>query len=230
MKHILKPLVCIGLIAFTGGLHAQALQEDSQKIAGNFALAYSGIAENGYRTGYINTPYYPEEYTAGSFCFRDMEYRNVKMRIDCYTQRLVILTPDENMSRVVHPAEVKRATIGGTPFVYFGSTEAIPGEGYYAALYEGEDFSVYSLHYVNNLIQKVQGKVMLRGFSLKERVFLVKDGQWTALSGKGSFIKHFKAHKEALNSYCKEKKLLFKKGNHSDWSALAAYCETLIRK
>ena len=193
-------------------------------------MAYSGIAENGYRTGYINTPYYPEEYTAGSFCFRDMEYRNVKMRIDCYTQRLVILTPDENMSRVVHPAEVKRATIGGTPFVYFGSTEAIPGEGYYAALYEGEDFSVYSLHYVNNLIQKVQGKVMLRGFSLKERVFLVKDGQWTALSGKGSFIKHFKAHKEALNSYCKEKKLLFKKGNHSDWSALAAYCETLIRK
>ena len=230
MKHILKPLVCICLIAFTGRLHAQALQEDYQKIAGNFALAYSGIAENGYRTGYINTPYYPEEYTAGNFNFRGVEYRNVKMRIDCHTQRLVILTPDENMNRVMHPAEVKRATIGGTPFVYFSRTEAAPGEGYYAALHEGENFSIYSLHYVNNHIQKAQGRVMLRGFSLKERVFLVKDGQWIALSGKSSFIKHFKAHKEALNSYCKEKGLLFKKGNHSDWTALAAYCETLIRK
>jgi hypothetical protein len=99
-----------------------------------------------------------------------------------------------------------------------------------SALHEGENFSIYSLHYVNNHIQKAQGRVMLRGFSLKERVFLVKDGQWIALSGKSSFIKHFKAHKEALNSYCKEKKLLFKKGNHSDWSAFAAYCETLIRK
>ena len=60
MKHILKPLVCICLIAFTGRLHAQALQEDYQKIAGNFALAYSGIAEKGYRMGYINTPITPK--------------------------------------------------------------------------------------------------------------------------------------------------------------------------
>ena len=230
MKHILKPLVCICLIAFTGQLHAQALQEDYQTIAGNFALAYNGIVEKGYRTGYTNTPYYPGEYTSGSFKFRGVEYNTVKMRIDCYTKRLVVLTPDENMNRVMHPADVKRAIIGSTPFVYFSRKEATPGEGYYAALYEGENFSVYSQHYVNNLIQKAQGRVMLRGFSLKERVFLVKDGQWIALSGKSTFIKHFKAHKEALNDYCKDNGLLFKKGNHSDWTALASYCETLISK
>ena len=56
MKHILKPLVCICLIVLTGRLHAQTLQEDYEAIAGNFALAYNGIVEKGYRIGYINTP------------------------------------------------------------------------------------------------------------------------------------------------------------------------------
>ena len=230
MKHILKPLVCICLIAFTERLYAQTSPEDYQAIAGNFALAYSGIVEKGYHTGYISTPYYPEEYTSGSFNYRGTEYSNVKMRIDCHTKRLIILTPDGKMNRVMHPTEVKRATIEGRSFVYFDKTEAAPIEGYYTVLDEGKDFSIYSLRYVSNLIQETHGRVMMRGFSLKERVFLVKDGQWIPLSGKNSFIKHFKNHKEALNSYSKEKGLRFKKEDHSDWAELAAYCETLISK
>ena len=130
----------------------------------------------------------------------------------------------------MHPAEVKRATIEGTPFVYFSKTKAAPGEGYYKVLHEGKDFSVYSLRYVNNLILDMHERVVHRKFSLKERVFLVKDGQWITLSGKTSFIKHFKDHKEALNSYCKEKRLLFNKERHSDWTVLAAYCDFLISK
>lgn len=230
MKHILKTLVCICLIAFTGRIYAQTSPEDYQAIAGNFALAYSGIVEKGYHTGYISTPYYPEEYTSGSFNYQGMEYSNVRMRIDCHTKRLIVLTPDGKMNRVMHPTEVKRATIGGRAFVYFDKTEAAPSEGYYAVLHEGKEFSIFSLRYVSNLTQDTHGRVMMRGFSLKERVFLVKDGQWTPLSGKNSFIKHFKNQKEALNSYSREKGLRFKKEDHSDWAELAAYCETLISK
>lgn len=230
MKHLLRTIVCICLIALAGQLHAQTAKEDYQTMAGNFALAYNGIVEKGYRVGYTNTPYYPLEYTTGSFDYRGTEYRDVKMRIDCHTKRLVVLTPDGRINRVMHPTEVKRATIGRTPFVYFSKTEAAPGEGYYAALHEGKDFSIYSLRYVSNLVRETHGRVMLQGFSLKERVYLVKDGQWISLSGKGSFIKHFKAHKEALNAYCKEKGLRFDKENRSDWTVLAAYCETLTNK
>lgn len=230
MKYILKLLVCISLIVFTGQLHAQHTLEDYQAAAGNFALAYNGIVEKGYRVGYVSTPYYPQEYTAGSFYYRGMKYQNVKMRIDCHTKRLIVLTPDGRMNRVMHPTEVNRVTIGGTPFIYFSSTEAAPGEGYYAVLHAGKDFSVYCLRYVNNINLETRGSVMLQGFSLKERAFLVKDGQWITLSGKKSFIKHFKAHKEALNAYCKEKGLRFNKESRSDWTVLATYCETLTRK
>lgn len=229
MKNKLKTILSIAFLALTGQLYAQSPGEGYQAQAGNFALVYNGVVEKGYRIGYISTPYYPQEYTAGSFTFRGMEYRNVKMRIDCHTKRIIVQTPDGKMNRVMHPTEAKRATIGTTPFVYFSRTEAAPGEGYYAALHEGKDFAVYSLCYVSNVVKNMQGSVMKQGFSLKERVYLMKDGQWTTLSGKNSFIKHFKAHKEVLNDYCKEKGLRFDKGNHSDWSALAGYCETLTK-
>ncbi len=230
MKHILKPLLCICLITLTGRIYAQTSKEGYQTIAGNFALAFNGIVEKGYHTGYFNTPYYPEEYTSGSFNYRGLEYSDVKMRIDCHTKKLIALTPDGKMNRVIHPTEVKRATIGERTFVYFNKTEAAPSEGYYAVLHEGKEFSIYSLRYVSDFIQEIHGRVMLRGFSLKDRVFLVKNGQWIPLSGKNSFIKHFKDQKEALNNYCREKGLRFKKENHSDWTELAAYCETLISK
>ena len=71
--------------------------------------------------------------------------------------------------------------------------------------------------------------MMLQKFSLKERLFLLKDGKWSPLSGKSSFIKHFKSHKEELNSYCKQQQLKFGKKNESDWQKLAEHCETLIR-
>ena len=60
MKNILKPLACICMIALTGQLQAQITDKVYQNQAGNFALAYNGIAEKGYHIGYTNTPYYPE--------------------------------------------------------------------------------------------------------------------------------------------------------------------------
>ena len=230
MKNILKPLACICMIALTGQLQAQITDKVYQDQAGNFALAYNGIAEKGYHTGYTNTPYYPETYTEGSFVFRDMEYHDVKMRLDCYTKRLVVLTPDGKLNRLMHPEEVGRATIGGIPFVYFDKAEAAPGEGYYAALYEGKNFSIYRLHYVNNLMRETHGRVMRLGFSLKERVYLVQENRWTLLKGKNSFIRCFKDHKKALGDYCRKNGLRFGSGNRSDWAALAAYCETLMKE
>lgn len=230
MRYTLKLHVCICMITLTGQLQAQITDKAYQNQAGNFALVYNGIAEKGYRVGYTNTPYHPLEYTSGSFDYRGMEYRDVKLRLDCYTQRLIVLTPDGKLNRVLHPTEVRRAEIGGTPFVYFDRTEASPGEGYYAALYEGKNFSIYRLHYVSNLIRETHGRVMRLGFSLKERVYLVQENRWTQLKGKDSFIRCFKNHKKALGEYCKKNGLRFGSRNDSDWAALAAYCETLMKE
>ena len=229
MKYTLKSWVCICLLILSGQLFAQTATEAYRQKAGNFALAYTGIVEKGYRVGYVNTPYYPTEYTSGSFVYRGVPYTDVKLRNDCHTHRLIMLTPDGKFNRVLHPKEVSRAVIGNTPFVYFDARQATPGEGYYAAIYEGQDFSIYKQIYVSNINKETRGSVMLQKFSLKERLFLVKDGQWNTLSGKSSFIKHFKSHKAALNNYCKQHQLMFGKKNGTDWQKLAEYCETLIK-
>lgn len=229
MKHTYRLLACACLFFLSGQLFAQTATEAYRQKAGNFALAYTGIVEKGYRVGYVNTPYYPTEYTSGSFVYRGVPYTDVKLRNDCHTHRLIMLTPDGKFNRILHPEEVSRAVIGNTPFVYFDARQATPGEGYYAAIYEGQDFSIYKQIYVSNINKETRGSVMLQKFSLKERLFLVKDGQWNTLSGKSSFIKHFKSHKAALNNYCKQHQLMFGKKNGTDWQKLAEYCETLIK-
>ena len=222
-------LICISLLLLCNGLHAQTSTPAYQQKAGNFALAFSGVIEKGYRVGYVNTPYYPEEYTSGSFVYRGVAYTGVKLRTDCHTKRLVALSPDGKFNRVLSPDEVDRAVIGSTQFVYFSVRQATPGEGYYAALYEGKGFSIYKQIYVSNINREPSGRVMLQKFSLKERLFLLKDGKWNSLSGKSSFIKHFKNHKDALNDYCKAQNLRFGKDNEADWTILATYCETLMK-
>ena len=229
MKNTLSAIICISLLLLGSHLHAQTPVQAYQQKAGNFSLAFSGVVEKGYRVGYVNTPYYPTEYTSGNFVYRGISYPDVKLRTDCLTKRLIALSPDGKFNRVLSPDEVKQAVIGGTPYVYFSTQEATPGEGYYAAIHVGKDFSIYKQIYISNINKETRGSVMLQKFSLKERLFLVKDGQWNTLSGKSSFIKHFKSHKAALNNYCKQHQLMFGKKNGTDWQKLAKYCETLIK-
>ena len=229
MKNTLSTIICISLLLLGSHLHAQTPVQAYQQKAGNFALAYTGIIEKGYRVGYVNTPYYPTDYTFGSLIYRGVPYTDVKLRNDCHTHRLIILSPDGKFNRVLSPDEVDRAVIGNTLFVYFDARQATPGEGYYAAIHVGKDFSIYKQIYISNINKETSGSVMLQKFSLKERLFLLKDGKWNPLSGKSSFIKHFKSHKEELNSYCKQQQLKFGKKNESDWQKLAEHCETLIR-
>ena len=229
MKHTLKALICLCLLSLSGFLHAQTPATAYQPKAGNFALAFNGIIEKGYRVGYVNTPYYPQEYTSGSFVYRGVEYTDVKLRTDSRSGRLIALSPDGKFNLEMSPKEVGRAVIGGVPFTYFQAKEATPGEGYYAVIHEGKGFCIYKQSYVSNINKVYQGSIMLQSFSLKERLFLLKDGEWNLLSGKSSFIKHFKAHKDALNDYCKQHGLNPGKKEEADWKKLAAYCETLIK-
>ena len=229
MKNTLSTIICISLLLLGSHLHAQTPVQAYQQKAGNFSLAFSGVVEKGYRVGYVNTPYYPTEYTSGNFVYRGISYPDVKLRTDCLTKRLIALSPDGKFNRVLSPDEVDRAVIGNTLFVYFDARQATPGEGYYAAIHEGKDFSIYKQIYVSNINKETRDRVMLQKFSLKERLFLLKDGKWSPLSGKSSFIKHFNNHKEELNSYCKQQQLKFGKKNETDWQKLAEHCETLIK-
>ena len=227
MRNALKSWVCLCLFMLSGQLYAQTVSKVYQQQAGNHALAFNSIVEKGYRRGYANTPYYPQEYQSGSFVYRGLKYTDVKLRTDCHTKNLIALSPDGKFNLVMNPEEVSHILIGSVPFRYFNSDEATPGNGYYAVLYEGAKFAIYKQCYVNNINKEYNGSVALQKFSLKERVFLLKDGQWNVLSNKSSFIKHFKPLKEQLNAYCKENRLNPGKKNEADWQKLAAYCETL---
>lgn len=229
MKSTLKSLVCICMFMLGGQLYTQTTAETYQKKAGNFAQAFNGVIEKGYRVGYANTPYYPQEFQSGSFVYRGLKYTDVKMRTDSHAKSLIVLSPDGKFNLVMNPEEVSQIVIGGLPFRYFKVKEAVPGNGYYVVLYEGKDFGIYKQSYVSNINKEYKGSLLYQKFSLKERVLLLKDGKWNVLTNKNSFIKHFKEQKEQLNAYCKEQQLNPGKKNETDWQKLAVYCETLTK-
>lgn len=72
MKSTLSALICISLLLLGSHLHAQTPTPAYQQKAGNFSLAFSGVVENGYRVGYVNTPYYPAEYTSAVSSFGEL--------------------------------------------------------------------------------------------------------------------------------------------------------------
>ena len=229
MKNKKGILLCLCLLATALSLQAQTTDRNYQQKAGNFALGFNGVIEKGYRVGYANTPYYPQEFQSGSFVYRGLKYTDVKMRTDSHAKSLIVLSPDGKFNLVMNPEEVSQIVIGGLPFRYFKVKEAVPGNGYYVVLYEGKDFGIYKQSYVSNINKEYKGSLLYQKFSLKERVLLLKDGKWNVLTNKNSFIKHFKEQKEQLNAYCKEQRLNPGKKNETDWQKLAVYCETLTK-
>lgn len=227
MKHTLRLVIGICLLFLSGQLYAQTATETYHQKAGNFALAFNGVAEKGYRVGYANTPYHPQDYTQGSFVFRGVEYTNVKLRTDSHTGRLLAQSPDGKFNLTMPPQEIQRAVIGDRTFVYFPAQESTLGEGYYAVLHEGKNFAIYKQCYVSNINKKFQGSIQLQEFSLKERILLLKDGKWNILTGASSFYKHFKELKPQLQAYCKEHELHLGEKNDAAWKTIAEYCETL---
>lgn len=213
-------------------LQAQGTEEAGaiyQRRVGIFALLYNGKLENGYAHGYVNTPYHPDEYVEGELEYKGMNYRNIHLRLDCDTQHLIVQSPDQRFNISLEPEDIKRATLGGRTFVYFDrKTDGAPESAYYAALYEGKGWGIYKQYYVNNVGREYVGRHMLSKFFLKERLFFVKDGKWSRLSGRNDFIRHFKQHRQALQRFCKEQHLQLGKEHEDDWNCLGRYCTTLM--
>lgn len=210
---------------------AQSVKEKELylKEAGNFALLYQGVLEEGYKRGYVNTPYYPQEYEMGSLVYEGMDYSGIPMRLDCRTGRIVMKTPNGIFHIVLLPEVAPRVTIGDRDFVFFTDADRAPGTTYFIALYENKEWGIYKQRYVSNVNQDLeQGKVR-KEFSLKQRVFFKKGNRWQSLVGKDDFIKQFKEHKKALTDYCKQEKLRPSDKKEEDWIRLARYCETLIQ-
>lgn len=228
----MKRIFSILIIAVLGGLclPLNAQMADYQQQAGNFALLYNGQLEAGYAHGYTNTPYYPEEYATGALDFRGMHYEDVALRLDCYTQRLVLRSPDGRFHLSLHPAEIERAVVGGRTFAYFDKkSDHAPESTYYVVLYETDGWGLYKLHYVNNINKEYVEHHQLKKFSTSTRIYLRKEGKWSATSGQDDFVRHFKDCKQSLKKYCKDQHLKLNKENEDDWIRLARYCDTLTR-
>lgn len=229
MKTLLYYLIYILIGVLPTHLSAQTPLDIYHQEAGNFALIYSGKLEDGYNYGYSNTPYYPPNYTEGNLHFKGIEYRNIPLRIDYYTSRLIVQSPDGKYNIPVHPQEVDKVCIGKCDYIYLSKEANAPSNAYYAVLFQNKKWKLYKLRYISNINREYVGNRVLQNFSLKERIYLVRNGKWHEITGRNSFISHFKQYKHELQHYCKQHNLHLSKEDEEGWIRLALYCETLIK-
>lgn len=220
-------IICSWLFVLSAG--AQTMQEKEQymKEAGNFALLYQGKLEEGYRRGYVNTPYQPQEFELGNLVYEGIDYSQVPMRLDYYTGRVIIKSPNGQYHIVLLPEVAQRVTIGDRDYVYFSAKDKAPASTYYVALFEGKEWGIYKQYYVGNINQDLEQGKIRKEFSSKQRVYFKKGNRWQVLGGKEDLFKLFKGDKDRLKAYCKQENLRPNDRREEDWIRLATYCATL---
>lgn len=201
-------------------------QELYQNGGGDYLPLYNGKLEPGYLYGYLNTPYWPQEYTKGDIVFRNRKYKNVEMQLDCYRQGLLVLSNDRMRRIEVDGENVQFLEIGGMEYMWQDKKNGAPLSAYYSIINEGKEI-VCRLHYATKPTKKIKDRQIVMEFDRREKLYLIKDGKWHELHGLASYIKLHKQQKEKLQRFCKEHQLLMK--NDTDWKLLASYCETLFK-
>ena len=198
-----------------------------QQEVGIQGLLYQGKLEKSYALGYANSPYYPTEYTTGKLTYRGLVYQDIPLLLNIEYKYLVMQSPDRKYSIILSPEAVPRATIGAWDYVYLGPEDHAPYQDYYIAVYESPEWSIYKQFYISNINKQYEGSRMYLDFSIKERVYLKKDGRWTTISSRNDFIKHFRQYRTQLVDYCKKNRLRPGDKREEDWRKLAQYCNEL---
>ncbi|MDR2811248.1 MAG: hypothetical protein LBB84_11975 [Tannerellaceae bacterium] len=206
------------LLFLLAALLCRAQEEETNDYllhAGVGAVIYSGKEEAVYprvrEHPYLDT----KQYREGTVCFDGRVYPKQQMRLNVYTDELIILLPD-NRAGIVLPSERMDSAVF-SPYAVFYHTpvqdeakeqRSLPDKGYYARLHNGK-FTVWKRQ--TKLIERVtNGMNIEQIFTSRTRYYVYKDGRYRSVGNKRNLLKLFASKKKELNLYIRQQRLNFK--------------------
>jgi hypothetical protein len=192
------------------------------------AVIYSGKGEDNFshvrEHPYLDT----KQYREGTLCFDGRLYPRVMMRLNIYTDELVVLSPDSRFSVVVPPERVDSAAFSS--YTVFRNepeqTQAgLPDRGYYVRLYNGAH-TVWKRE-VKYTDRVTNGMDIEAIFVSRTRYYICKDGRCQNAGGKRSLLKLFAPKKKELNLFIKRQELNFRNAPDEAIVRLTTYYESL---
>lgn len=244
LKILFKTIVLIGLCTFQ--LPAQTVNDDSaflvaakeniikrynEKITSQSSL-YNGARYIEPGTTNSEHPFFiTEEWQWGTVRYKNRLYTRIPLLYDLISDKIVSESFNSTPIALV-PDDVSAFTIGDVAFEWFenqSNGKGLPVSGFYEVLYGGESKLV--ARHTKTLNEQIEDRSVQRYFKLKIRYYVLKDKNYSRLSGKSDVLNVFSDQKQAMKSWMKKNRIRFKKDKlAADFTSAAVYYDALTRE
>lgn len=181
---------------------------DQPKLINNIKSAYlraKGYKELdgwGYETFNIESSV-NGKFNEGDLLYDGVVYPKVSMRLDLYTDELMVLSPNITYRVVLDPERVGYANFNGYHIVYVPSNAKVNlPKGYYQQLYSGSTFVLRKESF--NYSRQSESLV-----NWTRKYYICKEGISYNVKNKKAVLKVFKSHKKELERYIKDMSINF---------------------
>jgi hypothetical protein len=207
-------LFCIYTLLSAGLSYAQGDDPAGKYMAaaGEYSPLYTGKMPLPYPAYFTNYPYLESaDFVAGELSFDGVEYTGVRMRLDVYHDRLLVMPPAGGYEVMLPPEQVGHATLHGCHVFYHraDSLKGCPAEGYYTLLH---DAGCRVMARTSCSMREMSKDGATTGwFRFSTRYYILKEGIYHAVSGKGSVLKVFPSHRRELGRFISGQRLNFRR-------------------
>jgi hypothetical protein len=204
------------------------IEDDFYTKIGPQSRLYNGERYEFYDPAIKGNPYFmlAADWNPGTIVYDGFTYKNVSIRYDLYKDMLVIPLYKSFLKMSLINEKVTSFDVLGHHFIYIKTGTSI-NAGFYDELYGGRikflckhDISIQTEHTFNGGIDSY--------FLPAIDYYIYKDGEYTAVNSKGTFLTVLKDKRKSLLQYIRANKLKFNKTDKERaMVALTAYYDHL---
>jgi len=204
------------------------IEDSFYNAMGPQSRLYNGERYEFYSPAIKGNPYFmlATDWNQGTIVYDGFTYKNVSIRYDLYKDLLIIPLYKSFLKMSLISEKVASFDVLDHHFIYIKTGVSVSA-GFYDELYGGKiqflckhDISMQTEHNFNGSIDSY--------FLPATDYYIYKDGEYTAVNSKGTFLNALKDKKKSLQQYIRANKLKFNKTDKERaMVALTAYYDHL---
>lgn len=211
--------------AFVASARSALKQHYSKFINGQSRL-YNGSEYRDYFSRNDEHPYFGvDDWQYGDINYDDELYLDVPMFYDLSRDKVITEHALNGAKIELVSAKIKQFSLGSHRFVRLSAFDSKDiSEGFYEVLYDGHS-KVYVRH-EKILMQKVESNEIIGRFEEKNRIYIMKDGNYFPVKKKGAVLDVFSDRKQELKSFLSRNKISYRSDREKAIARMAEFYDT----
>ncbi|MCD8263762.1 MAG: hypothetical protein LUD02_06045 [Tannerellaceae bacterium] len=148
------------------------------------------------------------DYHEGSLVYDGVYYPSLHMKLDLYTNQIVVQTPDKLSNVIINNDQVNHLYLHSY-YIFYHLTDRMQGSpptGFYLRLFEGSDFTILERR-TALLDTRIEGKELQYKFFFRSRFYICKEDIYYPVRTLAGALNLFKPYEKELKQFAKKNKL-----------------------